>query len=53
MSNLRKNFFILYLKMPTLESDSWVTYDGTRKKIYMTGDSDAQPYPPGVKKEKK
>ena len=53
MSNLRQKVLVLYLKMPTLESDAWATYDGAGKKLPMTGDSDAQPYPPGVQKEKK
>ena len=55
MSNLRQKILVLYLKMPALESEviAWATYDGTGKKLHMTGDSDAQPYPPGVEKAKK
>jgi len=43
MSNLRQEVLVLYLKMPALESEviAWATYDGTGKKLHMTGDSDA------------
>ena len=50
MNHLRQKVFILYLKMPTLESDSWATYDGAEKKIYMTGDNDGLTYPQVLKK---
>ena len=50
MSNSRQKVLVLYLKMPTLESEviAWATYDGTGKKLPMTGDSDAPPYPTGL-----
>ena len=30
------------------ESFSWATFDGTGKKLHMTGDSDEPPYPTGL-----
>ena len=50
MSNLRQKVLVLYLKMPTLESEviAWATYDGTGKKLHMTGDSDTPPYSTGL-----
>ena len=50
MSNLRQKVLVLYLKMPTLESEviAWATYDGTGQKLHMTGDSDTPPYPTGL-----
>lgn len=50
MSNLKQKVLVLYLKMPTLESEviGWARYDGTGKKLHMTGDSDSPPYPAGL-----
>ena len=50
MSNLKQKVLVLYLKMPTLESEviGWARYDGTGKKLHMTGDSDSPPYPTGL-----
>ena len=39
----RQKVLVLYLKLPSLEGEviSWATFDGTGKKLHMTGDSDA------------
>jgi len=38
----RQKVLVLYLKLPSLEGEviSWATFDGTGKKLHMTGDSD-------------
>ena len=38
----RQKVLVLYLKFPSLEAEviSWATFDGTGKKLHMTGDSD-------------
>ena len=43
----RQKVLVLYLKLPSLEGEviSWATFDGTGKKLHMTGDSDEPPYP--------
>ena len=38
----RQKVLVLYLKLPSL------TFDGTGKKLHMTGDSDEPPYPTGL-----
>ena len=37
----RQKVLVLYLKLPSLEGEviSWATFDGTGKKLHMTGDS--------------
>ena len=46
----RQKVLVLYLKLPSLEGEviSWATFDGTGKKLHMTGDSDEPPYPTGL-----
>ena len=46
----RQKVLVLYLKFPSLEGEviSWATFDGTGKKLHMTGDSDSPPYPTGL-----
>ena len=46
----RQKVLALYLKFPSLEAEviSWATFDGTGKKLHMTGDSDEPPYPTGL-----
>ena len=46
----RQKVLVLYLKFPSLEAEviSWATFDGTGKKLHMTGDSDEPPYPTGL-----
>ena len=46
----RQKVLVLYLKFPSLEAEviSWATFDGTGKKLHMTGDSDDPPYPTGL-----
>ena len=46
----RQKVLVLYLSMPTLEGNviSWATFDGTGKKLHMTGDSDEPPYSTGL-----
>ena len=46
----RQKVLVLYLKFPSLEAEviSWATFDGTGKKLHMTGDSDTPPYPTGL-----
>ena len=42
----RQKVLVLYLKFPSLEGEviSWATFDGTGKKLHMTGDTDTPPY---------
>ena len=46
----RQKVLVLYLEFPSLEGKviSWATFDGTGKKLHMTGDSDEPPYPTGL-----
>ena len=46
----RQKVLVLYLKFPSLEAEviSWATFDGTGKKLHMTGDSDEPPYLTGL-----
>ena len=46
----RQKVLVLYLKFPSLEAEviSWATFDGTGKKLHMTGDSDTPPYSTGL-----
>ena len=46
----RQKVLVFYLKFPSLAAEviTWATFDGTGKKLHMTGDSDELPYPTGL-----